>query len=179
MVLSGKGWIRAGKGLDIDGEKLSYKAGDAFLCAVQGRSNQSVILLDSTGRTYSLAAHGLPSARGQGEPLTGRINPPSGATFVGALMGDDSACCLLTTDAGYGFVAKLEDLQAKNRAGKVVLSVPEGAQVLAPVRIADPAADWLVAVSNEGRMLVFPGAEPPPPPRGKRNRLPGIPPAQC
>lgn len=178
VVLSGKGWIRAAKGLDIDPEKLSYKAGDAFLCAVQGRSNQSVILLDSTGRTYSLPAHGLPSARGQGEPLTGRINPPSGATFVGALMGEDSASCLLTTDAGYGFVAKLEDLQAKNRAGKVVLSVPEGAQVLAPVRITDPAADWLVAVSNEGRMLVFPVADLPQLARGKGNRILGIPPAQ-
>jgi len=142
---------------------------------VQGRSNQSVILLDSTGRTYSLPAHGLPSARGQGEPLTGRINPPSGATFVGALMGEDSACCLLTTDAGYGFVAKLEDLQAKNRAGKVVLSVPEGAQVLAPVRIADPAADWLVAVSNEGRMLVFPVGDLPEMPKGKGNKVFGIP----
>ena len=178
VVLSGKGWIRAAKGLDIDPEKLGYKAGDAFLCAVQGRSNQSVILLDSTGRTYSLAAHALPSARGQGEPLTGRINPPSGATFVGALMGEDSACCLLSTDAGYGFVARFEDLHAKNRAGKVVLSVPEGAQVLAPVRIADPAVDWLVAVSNEGRMLVFPVAELPQLSRGKGNKILGIPTAQ-
>ena len=175
VVLSEKGWIRAAKGLDIDPEKLSYKAGDSFLCAVQGRSNQSVVLLDSTGRTYSLAAHGLPSARGQGEPLTGRINPPSGANFVGALLGDDSALCLLSTDAGYGFVAKLEDLQAKNRAGKVVLSVPEGAQVLAPVRIGDLTADWLVAVSNEGRMLVFPVAELPQLARGKGNKILGIP----
>ena len=148
---------------------------DSFLCAVQGRSNQSVILLDSTGRTYSLPAHGLPSARGQGEPLTGRINPPSGASFVGALMGEDSAHCLLSTDAGYGFVATLDDLQAKNRAGKTVLSVPEGALVLPPVRIADPAADWLVAVSNEGRMLVFPVAELPQLSRGKGNKILGIP----
>src|SRR5262249_37472420 len=121
VVLSQKGWIRAAKGTDIDPEKLGYKAGDAFLCAVHGRSNQSVVLLDSTGRTYSLAAHTLPSARGQGEPLTGRINPPSGASFVAALMGEDNALYLLSTDAGYGFVAKLDDLQAKNRVGKVVL----------------------------------------------------------
>ncbi|MFM7784016.1 MAG: DNA topoisomerase IV subunit A, partial [Gammaproteobacteria bacterium] len=175
VVLSEKGWIRAAKGTDVDPAKLGYKAGDAFLCAVQGRSNQSVILLDSTGRSYSLAAHSLPSARGQGEPLTGRINPASGSSFVGALMGDDTACCLLATDAGYGFVATLGELQAKNRAGKVVLTVPEGAQVLAPVRVAAPASDLLVAVSNEGRMLVFPVSELPQMARGKGNRILGIP----
>jgi len=174
VVLSQKGWIRAAKGTDVDPGKLGYKAGDGFLCAVQGRSNQSVVLLDSTGRSYSLAAHALPSARGQGEPLTGRINPPSGASFVGAMMGEDAAHYLLATDAGYGFVARLEDLQAKNRAGKVVLTVPDNAQVLAPVRIADLAADWLVAVSNEGRMLVFPVAELPQLARGKGNKIIGI-----
>jgi topoisomerase-4 subunit A len=174
VVLSQKGWIRAAKGLDIDAEKLGYKAGDGFLCAVQGRSNQSVVLLDSTGRTYSLPAHALPSARGQGEPVTGRINPPSGASFVGALMGEDSALYLLASDAGYGFVARLEDLQSRNRAGKTVLSLPEGAQVLAPARINDLAADLLVAVSNEGRMLVFPVAELPQLARGKGNKIIGI-----
>jgi len=174
VVLSKMGWIRAAKGLDIDGEKLSYKAGDAFRCAVQGRSNQSVVLLDSTGRTYSLPAHSLPSARGQGEPLTGRINPPSGASFAGALMGEDAHLYLLASDAGYGFVAKLEDLQSKNRAGKAVLALPEGAEVLAPVRVHDAAKDLLVAVSNEGRMLVFPVAELPMLSRGKGNKIIGI-----
>jgi topoisomerase-4 subunit A len=174
VVLSQKGWIRAAKGLDIDAEKLGYKAGDGFLCAVQGRSNQSVVLLDSTGRTYSLPAHALPSARGQGEPVTGRINPPSGATFVGALMGEDSALYLLASDAGYGFVARLEDLQSRNRAGKTVLSLPEGAEVLPPARIGELAADLLVAVSNEGRMLVFPVAELPQLARGKGNKIIGI-----
>jgi len=174
VVLSRMGWIRAAKGLDIDGEKLSYKAGDAFKCAVQGRSNQSVVLLDSTGRTYSLPAHSLPSARGQGEPLTGRINPPSGATFAGALMGEDAHLYLLASDAGYGFVAKLEDMQSKNRAGKAVLTLPEGAEVMAPVRVHDAAKDVLVAVSNEGRMLVFPVAELPMLARGKGNKIIGI-----
>jgi topoisomerase-4 subunit A len=174
VVLSEKGWIRAAKGFDIDPEKLGYKAGDAFKCAVQGRSNQSVLLLDSTGRTYSLPAHSLPSARGQGEPLTGRINPPSGASFAGALMGEDSQLCLLASDAGYGFVARLEDLHTKNRAGKAVLSLPEGAEVLAPVCVGDLAKDLLVAVSNEGRMLVFPVAELPMLARGKGNKIIGI-----
>ena len=175
VVLSQKGWIRAAKGTDIDPEKLGYKAGDGFLCAVQGRSNQSVVLLDSTGRTYSLPAHSLPSARGQGEPLTGRINPPSGANFVGALMGEDNVLYLLATDAGYGFVTQLGDMQSRNRAGKVVLTLPEGAQVLPPVRVAAQDTDWLVAVSNEGRMLVFPVTEVPQLSRGKGNKLIGIP----
>jgi len=178
VILSEKGWIRAAKGLDIDPEKLSYKSGDAFKCAVQGRSNQQVVVLDSTGRTYSLPAHGLPSARGQGEPLTGRINPPSGASFAGAMMGEDSQRYLLSTDAGYGFIATLSDLQSKNRAGKAVLSVPEGAQVHEPSPVKDPASDLLVAVSNEGRMLVFPVSELPMLVRGKGNKILGIPAAR-
>ncbi len=174
VVLSEKGWIRAAKGLDIDGAKLSYKAGDAFLCAAQGRSSQQVVLLDSTGRSYALAAHALPSARGQGEPLTGRINPPSGARFVGALMAEDAQAYLIASDAGYGFVTRFADLATKNRAGKVVLTLPDGAEVLAPVRVQDLERDLLVAVSNEGRMLVFPVAELPMLARGKGNKIIGI-----
>ena len=174
VVLSEKGWIRAAKGFDIDPEKLSYKAGDAFKCATQGRSNQNVVLLDSTGRSYSIAAHSLPSARGQGEPLTGSINPPSGATFAGAVMGEDSQLFLLASDAGYGFIVPLAELQSKNRAGKAVLTVPEGAEVLAPVRVHDAENDVLVAVSNEGRMLVFPVRELPLLARGKGNKIIGI-----
>jgi topoisomerase IV subunit A len=171
VVLSEKGWIRAAKGLDIDPEKLSYKAGDAFKCAVQGRSNQNVVLLDSTGRSYSIAAHALPSARGQGEPLTGTINPPSGAAFAGAMMGEDAQLFLLASDAGYGFVTRLEELHTKNRSGKVVLSVPEGAEVLPPARVRDVENDLLVAISNEGRMLVFPVRELPVLARGKGNKI--------
>jgi topoisomerase IV subunit A len=174
VVLSEKGWIRAAKGLDIDPEKLSYKSGDAFRFAVRGRSNQPVLLLDSTGRSYSLAAHSLPSARGQGEPLTGHINPPSGATFAGILMGEDAQQVLLASDAGYGFVTSLGELQSKNRAGKACLTVPDGAQVLEPARINNLASDLLVAVSNEGRMLVFPVSELPMLARGKGNKIIGI-----
>ncbi len=174
VVLSEKGWIRAAKGLDVDGEKLSYKAGDGFLCAAQGRSSQQVVLLDSTGRSYALAAHALPSARGQGEPLTGRLNPPSGAHFVSALMGEEAELYLLASDAGYGFITRLADLLSKNRAGKAVLSLPEGAEVLAPVRVRDATRDLLVAVSNEGRMLVFAVADLPVLARGKGNKIMGI-----
>ena len=175
VVLSEKGWIRAAKGHDIDPSSLNYKSGDHFLCAAKGRSNQNAILLDSTGRTYSLAAHSLPSARGQGEPVTGRLNAPSGASFVGVLMGEQKQAVLMATDAGYGFVATLEDLQSKNRAGKNALTIPKGAKVLPPVVIAETEDSLVVAVSNEGRMLVFPLTDLPRLARGKGNKIINIP----
>ena len=125
VVMSEKGWIRAAKGHDIDPASLSYKSGDAFKMAARGRSNQPSVILDSTGRAYTLPSHNLPSARGQGEPVTGRINPPSGATFEGMMMGAEDSLYLLASDAGYGFVARLGDLQSKNRAGKAALSAAQ------------------------------------------------------
>lgn len=179
VVISDKGWIRAAKGHDIDPAGLSYKAGDSFKFAIHGKSNQNVILLDSTGRSYSLPAHNLPSARGQGEPLSGRINPPSGATFEGALMGTDEQPVLLASDAGYGFVATLADLVSKNKAGKALLSLPDGAKVLPPQLLAgDPAQTLLAAVSNDGRLLVFPVTELPQLARGKGNKIMNIPSAR-
>jgi len=175
VVLSEKGWIRAAKGHDIDPASLSYKSGDQFLCAAKGRSSQNTILLDSTGRTYSLAAHSLPSARGQGEPVTGRLNPPSGANFIAAMMGDDRQQLLMATDAGYGFVTTLDDLHSKNRAGKNALSIPKGGRVLKPQFLGDPENGLVVAVSNEGRMLAFPLSELPRLARGKGNKIISIP----
>jgi topoisomerase-4 subunit A len=179
VVISDKGWIRAAKGHEIDPEGLSYKAGDSFKFALRGKSNQQVVLIDSTGRSYSLPAHNLPSARGQGEPLSGRINPPSGATFEGALMGNDQQRVLLASDAGYGFIAKLDDLTSKNKAGKALLTLPEGAQVLSPQFIDDPEQSLLAAVSNEGRLLVFPVTELPELARGKGNKIMSIPSARA
>tara|TARA_B100000809_G_scaffold224307_1_gene234373 strand:+ start:4221 stop:6485 length:2265 start_codon:yes stop_codon:yes gene_type:complete len=179
VVISEKGWIRSAKGHDIDPSALNYKAGDSFKIAVQGKSNQNVLLLDSTGRSYAIAAHSLPSARGQGEPVTGRINPPSGSTFEGALMGPDDQRILLATDAGYGFIAKLGDLYTKNKAGKAALSLPKGARVLAPQLLnVDPASTILAAVSNEGRLLAFPLTELPELARGKGNKIINIPSAR-
>lgn len=178
VVISDKGWIRAAKGHDIDPAGLSYKAGDSFKFAIHGKSNQSVILLDSTGRSYAIPAHNLPSARGQGEPLSGRINPPSGATFEGALMGADNQRVLLATDAGYGFVAKLEDMASKNKAGKTLLTLPEGSLVLPPQLLHDPDNALLAAVSNDGRLLAFPVAELPELARGKGNKIMNIPSAR-
>ncbi len=178
VVISDKGWIRAAKGHDIDAASLSYKAGDSLKFAIRGKSNQPVILLDSTGRSYAIPAHNLPSARGQGEPITGKINPPSGASFEGALMGNDDQRVLVSSDAGYGFVAKLEDLASKNKAGKTLLSLPEGAKVLPLDVINDPQTALLAAVSNDGRLLVFPITELPELAKGKGNKIMNIPSAQ-
>jgi topoisomerase-4 subunit A len=178
VVLSEKGWIRAAKGHDIDATALSYKSGDGFHLAVSGRSNQPVMILDSTGRSYSVPSHNLPSARGQGEPLTGTINPPSGASFESMMMGSDDQLYLLASDAGYGFVTQLSDLQSKNRAGKAALSLPKGSKVLQAAVVNDYENDYVVAVSNEGRMLLFPLAELPKLARGKGNKILSIPTAK-
>lgn len=179
VVLSEKGWIRAAKGHDIDPGTLNYKSGDGFKLAARGRSNQPTVVFDSTGRAYSLASHQLPSARGQGEPLTGRINPPSGATFEALLTGAETDRYLLASDAGYGFVAQFGDLQAKNKAGKAVLSLPKGAGVLQPSRAGGSAEALVAAATNEGRMLVFPLADLPALARGKGNKIIGIPSARA
>jgi topoisomerase IV subunit A len=178
VVMSEKGWIRAAKGHDIDPTSLSYKAGDSYKMSAFGRSNQPAVILDSTGRAYTVPSHNLPSARGQGEPVTGRINPPSGATFNGIMMGADDSLYLMASDAGYGFVAKLGDLQTKNRAGKAVISLPKGGQVLQPAAITGVEDTLVAAVSSEGRLLVFPLADLPQMTRGKGNKIINIPSAR-
>ncbi|MAQ99680.1 MAG: DNA topoisomerase IV subunit A [Oceanospirillaceae bacterium] len=171
VVLSHKGWVRAAKGHDIDAENLSYKAGDSFFALAKGKSNQNVVFLDNTGRSYSLQAHTLPSARGQGEPLTGRLNPPPGSIFISTLMGKDDDPYLLCTDAGYGFIGTFADMQSKNKAGKTLISVPDNAKILPPTLISEPEKCWIAAITNEGRMLVFPAADLPQMARGKGNKM--------
>lgn len=175
VVLSDKGWIRAAKGHDVDPGALNYKSGDTYKFSAIGKTNQNALLLDSTGRSYSLASHSLPSARGQGEPASGRLNPPSGAVFSGLLMGDDKQKVVIASDAGYGFVTELGNLHTKNKAGKALLTLPKGARVLPPCKI-DDASDALVAVvSNEGRLLIFSLADLPELGRGKGNKMLSIP----
>ena len=173
-VLSDKGWLRAAKGHEIDPTSLNYKSGDKFLAAALGRSNQNVFLQDTSGRFYALPGHTLPSARGQGEPATGRLNLPSGALFTDVLMGADEQKILLGTDAGYGFISKIGDLYTKNKAGKAVVSIPKGARILNPKMVND-ANSLIAAVSNEGRMLIFPIADLPELARGKGNKILNIP----
>ena len=178
IVLSTGGWVRAAKGHDIDPLTLSYKTGDAFQAAARGRSTQLAVFVDSTGRAYSLPAHALPSARGQGDPLSGRLDPPDGAKFAGVLIGEPDDQWLLATDAGYGFTVRLKELHSRNRAGKGVINVGEGVLVLPPVPVATAEAR-LALVNTEGRLLVFAVADVPELARGKGNKLFGIPAAKA
>ncbi|MBU0744169.1 MAG: DNA topoisomerase IV subunit A, partial [Gammaproteobacteria bacterium] len=175
VVLSQQGWIRIAKGHEIDPLSLSYKAGDGFKQAALGSSNQLVVFIDSTGRTYSIYAHTLPGARGQGEPVTSRINVPKGATIEGVLIGNPDQLVLLASDAGYGFITKLEDLYTKNRSGKVELTLPKGSKALTPRIITNIEDQFLAAITNTGRMLVFPVAYLPVLSRGKGNKIINIP----
>ena len=173
VVLSEKGWVRSAKGHEIDAAGLNYKAGDSYLDSALMRSNQQAVFLDSTGRSYALQAHTLPSARGQGEPLTGRLSPPSGARFVSVLGGDPEQWYLLASDAGYGFRVQLKDLIANKKGGKAALNVPKHAGVLIPASI-ESEDDRLVAITSDGRMLTFPVSELPALSRGKGNKIVGI-----
>jgi len=174
VVLSARGWARAAKGHDIEAERLSYRSGDEFLAAATGRSNQLAVFLDGTGRAYSLPAHTLPSARSQGEPLSGRLKPPDGASFGAVLLGAPEESWVLASSAGYGFVVRLENLHSRNKGGKVVLTVPKGARIV-PAAPIGAASEWLAAVSSDGRLLLFDVAELPELARGKGNKILALP----
>ncbi len=175
VVLSERGWARAAKGHEIDPAALNYKAGDAYLASARGRSNQTALFMDSTGRVYSVLAHALPSARGQGEPLSGHFNPPDGATFRGVLFGAADSRWCVATSAGYGFVVNTSALVSRAKAGKAMLTVPEGAAVLVPQPVGEGASHRVAAVSNIGRLLVFDLDDLPELARGKGNKLMDIP----
>jgi len=175
IVLSQRGWARAAKGHEIDPLALSYKSGDAFLATALGRSNQLAMFIDSTGRVYSVIAQSLPSARGQGEPLSGRFKPPDGSEFCGTMIGEPSDRWLLASDAGYGFVATLEDLVSRNKAGKSILRVPAGGKSVVPAPVPGDAECLIAAVSSIGRLLCFEMDELPELAKGKGNKLINIP----
>ena len=178
IVLSKNGWVRVAKGHDIDPTEMNYKAGDEFSAAAQGRSNELAVFIDSKGKTYALPAHTLPSARGQGEPLSGRLKPADGARFTGVMAGKPEQLYLLASDSGYGFVVKLGDMYTRNKAGKATLSVPKGASVLPPVPVRSLKDDWIVAISTAGHMLVIPLEDVPQMSRGKGNKIINIPSAK-
>jgi topoisomerase IV subunit A len=174
VVLSRLGWVRAAKGHDIDARALSYKSGDEFQAAAKGRNLQQAVFIDSTGRAYSLDAHQLPAARGYGEPLSGTVDPPDGATFAAVLIGEPDDLWLLASDAGYGFKVKLRELYARNKKGKSVLKVPENSRVLPAQPITDPAA-IAVLVNVDGEALALPTAQIEEMTAGKGQNLYGIP----
>src|SRR3990167_8884263 len=178
IVLSEKGWIRAAKGHEVDASTLSYREGDSLAQAVRGRSTQQVAFLDSTGRAYSTLAHTLPSARGNGEPLTGRFTLPSGAKFVGAAIGDNDSRFLVASSFGYGFVTRFENFTGRQKAGKQLINCDDAAEILQPSPVTDPSKDWIVAVTSAGHLLAFPITELPELDKGKGNKLIQIPPAK-
>jgi topoisomerase-4 subunit A len=175
VVLSSKGWVRAAKGHEVDAEKLNYKAGDGYQASAQGKSNQMAVFFDSSGRAYTLPAHKLPSARGQGDPLTSYFTPTPGAHFIGVAIGNPDELYLLASNFGYGFVAKLGDLQANTKKGKAVLNVGKQALALPPVKVSDIDSDQIAAVSSAGHMLVTPLAELPQMAKGKGNKIINVP----
>ncbi|MDE3273213.1 DNA topoisomerase IV subunit A [Pseudoalteromonas sp. G4] len=178
VVLSEKGWARFAKGHDIDAEGLSYRAGDSFKSLAKGRSNQPSVFLDSSGRAFSTETHSLPSARSQGEPMTGRFNVAPGANLEHVVMGDEKANFLMASDAGYGFIAEFNDLVSKNKNGKALVTIPDAALLMTPQPIHDVATDRCLAISNEGRMLIFPIRDLPKLGKGKGNKIISIPSAR-
>lgn len=174
VILSEMGWVRCAKGHDIDVQGLSYKAGDKYLAHAYGKSNQAAVFIDSTGRSYALDPLSLPSARSQGEPLTGKLTLPNGASVESVLIENEDQALLMASDAGYGFICKFEDLVARNKAGKALISLPENAKVLPPLTIKNPTA-LLVALTAAGRMLIFPVQDLPSLSKGKGNKIVSIP----
>ncbi len=179
VVLSSKGWVRSAKGHEMDPDALNYKGDDFCQSYARGKSNQMAVFLDSTGRSYALAAHSFPSARGQGEPITGRVKPQPGASFLSVIMGESEQQYVLASDAGYGFIVTLEDLMTKNRNGKAALKCPNNAIALVPAKIEDMKKMRVAAVTNEGRLLVFPVEELPAMAKGKGNKIISIPTARA
>ena len=174
VILSEMGWVRCAKGHDIDPKSLSYKAGDNYRAHACGKSNQAVVFIDSTGRSYALDPLSLPSARSQGEPLTGKLNLPAGATIEYVIMASEQQELLMASDAGYGFICKFEDLIARNKAGKALISLPENAKVMEPKTLANATA-LVVAMTSAGRMLIFPAKDLPALSKGKGNKIVTIP----
>jgi len=175
VVLSEKGWVKAAKGHEIDPISLNYKAGDTYLQDAKGKSNKMAFFIDSTGRSYTLLASSFPSARGQGEPLTGRLTPPIGAEFIDLVMGDDDQLVLLASDVGYGFISNLGNLKSKTKSGKNTITLPSKSKVMKIVLVEDLESQYVAVATNRGRLLIFPIAELPLLSKGKGNKLIQIP----
>lgn len=178
IVLSSMGWVRAAKGHEIDPASLAFKSGDAYLDSALAKSNQLAVFIDSTGRTYAVPSHTLPSARGMGEPLTGRLSPPDGARFCGVVVGDNDDGVLLVSEHGYGFITRLEDMVTRNKKGKAMMKVPVGASVLPPIIVPDMEHYWIAAATSAGNLLIHHIEEIPVMPKGKGIKIINIPSAK-
>lgn len=169
VIVSKSGWIRSAKGHDVDAANMNYRSGDAYLAHAQGKSNEKVYLMDNTGRSYRLDAHTLPSARGQGEPLTSLLKPTGGASFVNVLMGQDDSKLIMASSQGYGFINTFADLDTNQKAGKNVINFDDAFSLITH-QIGEQ--DTLVGViSSAGHLLVYPLTELPMMKKGKGNKL--------
>ena len=169
VIVSKSGWIRSAKGHDVDAANMNYRSGDAYLAHAQGKSNEKVYLMDNTGRSYRLDAHTLPSARGQGEPLTSLLKPTGGASFVNVLMGQDDSKLIMASSQGYGFINTFADLDTNQKAGKNVINFDDACSLITH-QIGEQ--DTLVGVvSSAGHLLVYPLTELPMMKKGKGNKL--------
>jgi topoisomerase-4 subunit A len=179
VVLSEKGWIRHAKGHDVDAAGLNYKSGDSYLAHASGKSNQQVVFFGTDGRSYSLESHSLPSARSQGEPVTGRLNIAENTTVRQVIMGEEEQLWLVASDAGYGFICKGSDLLSKNRSGKALVNLPDGSELMTPTPVNNIDQDEILAITNQGRMLLFPIKDLPQLGKGKGNKIINIPAAKA
>jgi topoisomerase-4 subunit A len=179
VVISEKGWIRHAKGHEVDVEGLNYKSGDKYLAHAKGKSNQQAVFMGSDGRSYSLESHSLPSARSQGEPITGRLNIAAGTSIRQVVMGEEDQLWLVGSDAGYGFVCKGSDLLSKNRSGKALVNLPQSSELVPPMPVAHLDSDEILVITNQGRMLLFPIKDLPQLGKGKGNKIINIPSAKA
>ena len=170
VVLSEKGWIRAAKGHDVDVEGLQYREGDSYLSSSFARNSQNAVLLDNFGKAYTLPIHQLPSARGQGDPVSGKINAQSGATFPGVIAGSEESLAVLASNLGYGFVVKLGDLQTKNKSGKAALNA-KNAKPITPKILSAVEENYIASITQEGKMLIIEAGELPILGKGKGNKI--------
>lgn len=178
VILSRMGWVKAAQGFDVDAENMTYKGGDAFLSKANGRSNQAATFLTSFGRAYSVDIADLPSARGQGDPLSSKASLQPGEQALYVLTGQSDDLYLLATSKGYGFICTYDDLENRSKSGRAVVTMGENAVLLPPIRIHDADSDLIAVASLQGRLLIYKAAELPRLSKGKGNKLMAIPTAR-
>ena len=174
VVLSAAGWIRSAKGHEIDPSSLSYRGEDVLQDYGRGKSNQVSVFLDSNGKAYSLASHSLPSARGMGDPITGRVSADSGVKFISSLIGNDEDKFMIMNTAGYGYISEFKNMVSNKKSGKAFMKIPHEADLLKAIKVRDDHL-YIAAVSNIGRLLIFKIDELPILGKGKGNKIINIP----
>ena len=174
VVLSEAGWIRSAKGHEIDPSSLSYRGEDKLQDFCRGKSNQLAVFLDSNGKAYSLPSHSLPSARGMGDPISGRVTADSGVKFISTLIGNDDDKYMIMNNAGYGYISEFKNMVSNKKSGRAFMKLPNDADLLRAIRVRDDHV-YIAAVSNIGRLLIFKIDELPVLAKGKGNKIINIP----